>query len=87
MPSEHKAPFAVGEELIEAMEEAVAYMRGDPGKTVTHAGSRFDDFLDEFGERNEVYASAIEFLKRDATPQQLEGLRKLLHRNPPWEKE
>ena len=27
---------ALAEELIEAMAEAVAYMNGDPGKTVTH---------------------------------------------------
>jgi putative transcriptional regulator len=26
----------LGDELIEAMSEAVAYMNGDPGKTITH---------------------------------------------------
>ncbi len=51
------------------------------------AESRFDEFLDEFGERNEVYAGAIELLKLEATPEQMDSLRKLLHQDPPWKED
>jgi hypothetical protein len=47
-------------------------------------GGRIDQFLDRSGGRNETHAVAIVSLMRTATPEQLDGLRKMLHQWPPW---
>jgi hypothetical protein len=47
-------------------------------------GGRLDQFLDRSRKTNESHAIAIVSLMREATPEQLGRLRKLLHRQPPW---
>ncbi len=47
-------------------------------------GGAFEEFLDELGIRHETYEFALETLKREASPEQLAALRKLLASVPPW---
>lgn len=50
-------------------------------------GGRIDQFLDRSGERNETHAVAIVSLMRTVKPDQLDGLRKLLHQWPLWKED
>lgn len=47
-------------------------------------GGSFAEFLDELGNRDEIYKWVVETLEREATPEQRNALRRLLERDPPW---